>query len=178
MSMMRNLFRPGAGRRIEEFTTAFVMETTYPGTWVCINSEVPTAQGTAGVLEGETLGIYDYVECEHIAEDVLGAEAGFLGCVRGAGINSVNDWTDVSGDSVANNGLVVIQTWGVHPGGWTIDVGALGDHIGLHATNEGESDPSNTISPDGYDMGMQLRLGTSVTMGDAQHNAIVWVRRM
>ncbi len=178
MSMMRNLFRPGAGRRIEEFTTAFLMETTYPGTWVCINSEVPTAQGVSGVLEGETLGILDYVECEHIAEDVAGAEAGFLGCIRGKSINAVNDWTNVLGDVQSNNDLAVIQTFGVHPGGWTVDAGALGDHIGLHATQEGESDPSSTISADGYDMGMQLRTGTSVTMGDAQHNAIVWVRHM
>ena len=178
MSMMRNLFRPGPGRRIEEFTAAYVMETTYPGTYVCINSEVPTAQGASGVLDGGTLGILDYVECEHIAEDVAGAEAGFLGCIRGKAINAVNDWTNVLGDVQADGDLAIIQTFGVHPGGWTVDVGALGDHIGVHATLEGESDPSSTISADGYDMGMQLRLGTSVTMGDAQHNAIVWVRHM
>ncbi len=178
MSMMKSLFRPGAGRRIEQFTTAFVMETVYPGSFVCINSEVPTAQGVAGVLEGETLGELDYVECELIAEDVLGAEAGFLGCVRGKSINAVNDWTDVLANALANNDLAVIQTWGVHPGGWTVDVGALGDHLGVHADQEGESDPSSTISPDGYDMGMQLATGASTTMGDAQHNAIVFVRRM
>jgi hypothetical protein len=154
------------------------MENVYPGSWVCINSEVPTAQGASGVLGGGTLGVLDYVECELIAEDVLGAEAGFLGCVRGSGINNVKDWTDVSGDVLANNDLAIIQSWGVHPGGWIVDAGALGDFIGVHATNEGEGDPSSTMSADGYDMGMQLRLGTSVTMGDAQHNAIVWVRRM
>ncbi len=178
MSMARNLFRPGAGLRIEEFTTAFLMETTYPGTWVCINSEVPTSQGVAGVLEGETLGVLDYVECEHIAEDVAGAEAGFLGCVRGKSINDVNDWTNVLGNVQSNNDLAVIQTFGVHPGGWTVDVGALGDHIGIHQDQEGESDPSSTISPDGADMGMQLRIGTNVEFGDTQQNAIVWVRHM
>jgi hypothetical protein len=178
MSMIKSLFRPGAGARIEQYTSAFVMEAVYPGSWVCVNTEVPTAQGASGVLDGQTLGVLDYVECELIAEDVLGAEACFLGCVRGASIDAVNDWTDVSGDVLANNDLAIIQSWGVHPGGWIVDVGALGDFIGVHATNEGEGDPSSTMSADGYDMGAQLRLGTSVTMGDAQHNAIVWVRRM
>jgi hypothetical protein len=175
---MKSIFRPGPGQRIEQFTAAYVMEAVYPGSWVCINTEVPTAQGNSGVLGGGTLGVLDYVECELIAEDVLGAEACFLGCVRGTGINSVSDWTDVSGDVLANYDLAIIQSWGVHPGGWIIDVGALGDFIGVHATEAGEGDPSSTMSADGYDMGTQLRLGTSVTMGDAQHNAIVWVRQM
>jgi hypothetical protein len=173
---MKSIFRPGPGQRIEQFTAAFVMETVYPGSWVCINTEVPTAQGVSGVLGGGTLGVLDYIECELAAADVLGAESCMLGSVRGVGINSVADWTDVSGDALANNDLAIIQSWGVHPGVWITDVGALGDHIALHATQEGEGVASSTSATD--DVGTQLRLGTSVTMGDAQHNAIGWVRHM
>ena len=177
MSQARSIFRPGPGQRIEEFTAAYAMEAVYPGSWVCINTEVPTAQGSSGVLGGGTLGVLDYIECELAAADVLGAEACMLGSVRGTSINQVTDWTDVSGDVAANGDLLIIQSWGVHPGVWIGDVGALGDHIELHATTEGEATAVNAVEASGGSVGTQLRLGTVVTMGDAQENAIAWVRQ-
>jgi hypothetical protein len=174
--MVKGLFRPGAGSRIESFTAAFSSEVMYPGALVCINTLIPTSQGVSGVIEGKTLGVLDYIECQMAAGDVLGAEACMLGSVRGTSINSVANWADVSGDVFADGDLAIIQNYGVHPGIWITDAGTVGDYITLHATQEGEGVASSTLDTEGADVAVVLATGVAATFGDAQHNCIGWVR--
>jgi len=172
---IRQLFRPGPGNRIEEFTAGYLSETCYPGSWMCMNTLIPTSQGVSGVLGGGTLGGADFIEVVKAAADVAGAEAMMVGCLRGTSINSVKDWTNTSADVMADGDLGIIQTWGVHPGAWITDAGTLGDGIHIHATQEGEAVAATATATD--DCGAALGTGFSVTQGDAQHGVVAWVRR-
>lgn len=176
MSNAKSVFRPGKGQVIESFTAAFSSEAMYPGALVCINTLIPTSQGSSGVIEGQTLAALDYIECQMAAEDVAGAEACMLGSVRGKSIDAVQDWSQLLAHVLADGDLAIIQNWGVHPGIWITDAGTVGDHIQLSATAEGEGVASSTLNTEGADVATVLATGVSTTMGDAQHNCIGWVR--
>lgn len=117
MSMMRKLFRPGAGQVVQRFTAAFVNATTsYRGDVAVWDSTAPTDQGSSGVLEGKTLGANDFVYvtiCPATAVNSFGILAGVY---EGPNVGNRSSVTNFADDSLA-----IIQTWGVHENVRTAD---------------------------------------------------------
>ena len=116
MSMSRKIFRPGAGQTHQNFIVAFAEVATYPNDLVGLSTTAPASQGSSGVLEGKTLGDYDYIYADLM--DTNATDGAFsvgtqLGVCVGKSINAVSDRTNVINDVVAADTLMVIQNWGI-----------------------------------------------------------------
>lgn len=124
MSMMRKIFRPGAGQVPQRFIAAFVNATTsFRGDVAIWDTTAPTSQGSSGVLEGKTLGTSDFIFVT-IAPATASNSYGLL-----AGVYEGN--TIGSKDTVnnfANDSCVIVQTWGVHD-----NVGCVDDTVAAGA---------------------------------------------
>jgi hypothetical protein len=130
MSMMRSLFRPGAGSVIQRFTTAVADGAMYPADWVMLSTLVPTSQAVSGVFEGKTLGSFDYIEMElAIVTGKLGNRGLVLGVLMGKSIGAVSDWENVTSEVLADGDVGVIQSHGVHPQVRQAPTGLLGDYL-------------------------------------------------
>ena len=129
MSMERKLFRPGKGQTLAAYTAAVSDGAMYPGDWVALSTTVPTSQGASGVMFGQTLTATDYLECTLLDTDNLGAHVLAMGVLMGKGIGAVSTWTDVTSAVVADQDVVVIQSFGIHPNASGADTGLLGDYI-------------------------------------------------
>jgi hypothetical protein len=148
MSMMKRLFRPGAGATIRSFITAVAEDTIYPHDWVALTGTATSGQGPGadGVFEGKTLGTEDFIYADQAVSTMNSVPGVELGVAMGHSISSVGNIADVSGDSVAADEVFVIQCFGVHPmvqtdGNMTVAVEYL--TIG---TTAGVADASATIN--------------------------------
>lgn len=141
MGMTKALFRPGKGKVIEGYTTAVAQEAIYPNEWVQFAIDDPeTAQGvTAGQFEGESLGAYDYIECEFLNTGNVGCGVLALGVSMGAGIDAVSNIADTSGDVAADGDVIIIQRYGVHPRTSQVAGGTAGDYL-IASGTDGEAD--------------------------------------
>ena len=171
----RGIFVPGKGSTVASYTAAVASGAFYPGDWVSINTVVPTSQGVSGVYRGQTLGGADFIECVLSDSDVVGAEAGCLGCMHGLTINAPANWETVTSNVVADGDVVIIQNWGVHPQGAQVTGGTLGDnlHIGTDA-GQCVNDVTNTA----LDVGINLTASSTYTRAAATdtNGAVVFVR--
>ena len=174
------LFRPGKGKVIAQYTAAVANAVMYPADWVQLDTLVPTSQGASGVFEGETLGALDYIECELLDSDSLGAGSLALGVVMGKGLGSVTDWETVTSHVLADQDIVVIQRRGIHPQGAQADTGLLGDYLSA-TTVAGE--PLNGVSGTLNDAAAERPVGvvmidsttyTRAAAGDT-HGSVVYV---
>jgi hypothetical protein len=128
----KTLFRPGRGSVIEGYTAAFSDGATggiNPGDWLQLSTTDPTAQGVSGVIQGETLGATDYVECTAFITTGLGCGTLCLGVSMGKSITAVSNWSDVSGQVYADGDLVIIQRKGIHPVGRQVTGAVLGNYL-------------------------------------------------
>jgi hypothetical protein len=128
---------------IQEFTTAYSDGVIYPADWVSLSTTAPASQGSSGVIAGETLTAFDYVECTLWDADNLGCGTLCLGVVMGKSIGSVSNWENVTADVLADGDICTIQSKGVHPQGSQADTGLLGDYLVASTT---ASEPLNAAS--------------------------------
>ncbi len=176
MSMGKQLFRPGRNSRIERYTVAVADAAFYPADWVALSTTAPSSQGTtAGIFEGETLSDFDYIECTALDAGTAGSEGLALGCVMGKSITHVSDWSDVSGDVLADGNVCVIMSRGVHPKASQLNTGVKGDHLAASST---AYEPGNSTSIAGCDVGVVLINSTTYTRASAgdTHGSVAFVR--
>lgn len=173
----RGIFRPGRHAVVQSFTAAYTEETVYPSDWLGISTLAPASQGSSGVVQGETLTLYDYCFVGLVDVDAGNAQQGSqIGVCMGAGIGSVDDIADVSGDSVVADNIVVIQQAGVHPSCRSSDAGALHD-FGIVSTVAGEITLNNTVPATGEQfVGYQLLAGISYTGATSETGSCLLIR--
>lgn len=141
------IFRPGRGAVISRYTSAFVTGATYPNDWVTMSITATSLQGVGadGVVEGQTLLASDFIYTNLADTDGTGRPGSQIGVCMGSGIDAVNDITNVTAHVVAADNLIVVQSWGMHPGVRTDSSVTAGDELVMGATaGEAVSNPMGT----------------------------------
>lgn len=162
MSMMRKIFRPGAGAVHKRFVAAFVNATTsFRGDVAIWDKTAPTDQGTSGVLEGKTLGANDFIYVT-IAPATAANSIGVLaGVYEGKGISdtdTVNYFPD--------NSLAIVQTWGIHEKVRTVDDTVAAGALLYMSTDAGacaDVAASTVIGTDAVNGGALGMIGVAMT---------------
>ena len=163
MSMMRQLFRPGAGARHERFIQAIATNTDmYRGDYVVWDT---AATPTAITLGGVTLGANDFIFANTKATSIAGEQAGII--VGGDGTTgSIRNTDTTTAVCTATTGsLVIIQTWGVfdtHAN--TVSAVAASDKVlVVGGTVAGEMTDLTVVGTDSPQSLIALTLSTSAT---------------
>lgn len=172
------IFRPGSGSVRQRFVPAFAEERVYPNDWVCLTTTAPSGQGPGadGVLEGATLLASDFVYVR-LADTGEICEGLQLGVSMGASHDAVGSFVDVSNDSVLADGLMVVQTCGVHPGARVDSDTSISNEIVMGATaGSGVSNSMGTNA--GFDnfFGTALTADTAYTRSSADTQCVAFVR--
>jgi len=182
MPMSRHLFRPAAGQTVASYTAAVASATMYPGDWVQLNAaDAPTAQGVSGVFGGKTLGTYDYIECVLLVTTGLGCSILAMGALMGKSIAAVNDWTNVAAQVVADQDVVVIQRWGIHPNTYQAATAVLGDYLYASSTagrtdNDATAGITLTTGANLLPIGVALTAGANYTRSATVSGCVTYVR--
>ena len=172
--MAKSLFRPGAGQVIAQYTSAVSDGVIYPTDWVALSITAPTSQGSSGVFEGKTLALVaDFIEASLCDTGVDGHEGLCLGVCMGKGIGAVSDWSDVSGEVLADGDVMVIQCWGIHPQGRQVASGVAGDQL---ATSAVAGEVTNSTSVAAADVGNCMVATATYTAATTEDAGVVFVK--
>ena len=151
MSMLRKIFKPGAGQVHQRFIVAYLNgASNYRGDLVIWDTTAPTSQGASGVLRGETLGSNDFifVKSDDTANNKVGLQAGII---EG---KAVGDRDTVN--ALANDDICVVQTYGVHT-----QIFCLDDTVAAGAILTTESTEAGSVA----DVAVTTVVGTDSTQG-------------
>lgn len=182
MSIAARIFRPGAGKRHERFTSAYVNGTgVFRGDLVTWDVLAPASQGASGVIGSETLGANDFVFVTLAAATLTQGLA--AGCVRG---RTFNDQTS-NATALTDDSIIHIQTWGVCDTAWVSSTDtAAGDLLVTGATT-GEFTRLTVASANATNatFGIGQLAGVAMTVDSTDHirgtataeeRATIWVR--
>lgn len=188
MSISRKLFRPMAGQTHGRFA-AFRMNGTlsYRGDTVFLDTTANATQGqTAGVLDGATLGLNDFMYVQIAQVATTGATIGHYkvaGVVEGLRVGDRNTTT-----AIPDDGVVIVQVAGVHQQTWMSVTTGVADWIAVANSNNtlgaalplvglGVSTDDMRISSHllGVIMGPNVATGTRAAVTTTSH-CPVWVR--
>jgi hypothetical protein len=161
MSMMRQIFRPGAGQTPKRFVAAFVNATTsFRGDVAVWDTTAPTDQGSSGLLEGKTLGANDFIFVT-IAPATASNSYGLLaGVYEGTTVGDTDTVNNLSNDAVA-----IVQTWGVHDTVRTVDdTVAIGAVLTMSTTAGACADGASSTLEGGL-VGVAMTVDTTYTRG-------------
>ena len=163
MSMMRKIFRPGAGAVHKRFVAAFVNATTsYRGDAAIWDSTPPTDQGASGVLEGKTLGANDFIYVTICPATIANSHGLHAGVYEGKSIGDTDTVNNLLDDSLA-----IVQTWGIHDTVRTVDDTVAAKALLIASTTAGALADAATSTLEGQMVGVAMTADTTYTRGTA-----------
>ena len=173
MSMMRKIFRPGAGAVHKRFVAAFVNATTsYRGDTAIWDTTAPTDQGASGVLEGKTLGANDFIYVTICPATIANSHALHAGVYEG---KSIGDTDTVN--NLLNDSLAIVQTWGIHDTVQTADDTVAAKALLIASTTAGALADAATSTLEGQLVAVAMTTQATYTRGtDTKNNVTGFIR--
>jgi len=171
MSMIKTLFRPGKGRRPGRFIAAVFNAGTagYRGDVVMWDNTAPTSQGSSGVLEGDTLGVNDFIYVQLTTATIADGQGLQAGILEGTKIGDTDTVTTIPDDSIA-----IVQTFGVHETVRTVATVVTTSQlsIGTIAGECAETLATDVATSAHIIIGMPMTADSTYTRGTATENKV------